>query len=145
MVNKIYVSCILLFLLLFFVGCITTNRVKIDSKFDMMTMKKAYVVKQDRTAGNVAVYISEYLMDKGYEVSSGLYSSRPGDADFYVTYTERWNREIIPFFCSLEIYLIDNKTGERIANGSYERKYFDGIKSPRKITETVLDSIFLRR
>lgn len=145
MIKILPIICLVLLLPTLLGGCITTNRVKIDSKFDMMNMKKAFVVKQDRTAGNVAIHISDYLMNKGYEVSSGLYSSKPGDTDFYVTYTERWNREVIPFFCSLEIYFIDNKTGERIANGSYERKYFDGIKSSKKITEIVLDSIFLKR
>jgi hypothetical protein len=123
-------------------GCASVQPGQKYGSTPVASLKSAYVVIPDEADRDVAIYIQSDLAQRGLLVTVGPLSSKPSDADFYVTYSDHWTWDVSMYLQSLDIQFVDNRSGQLIASGGYRQGFFHGYPDVRETTQQVVNSIY---
>lgn len=145
--DKVIKPVLLVLLALCFSGCSSvvesryySSHVRLDS------MKRAYVVHDPGSTYGCANAAEEAFKARGLTVTSGYVQDKPADTDFYVEVVDRWQWDVAMYLASLDIRLVDNATGDLIANGTFRQStFFHTFPDQREKTLEVIASIYSKQ
>jgi len=133
--------------LILIAGCSTTGPMMVSKDLNLAALRTAYIVsagKNPYSGTSIAEYIKEALAEHGVAATSGPLENKPKDADFYVTYVDRWQWDLAMYLSSLEINFFDNRSDQLIAKGRYDGGVFHAYPRPNEKTKEVISSIYLK-
>lgn len=125
-----------LFLVLFFLGCLSQSSLDGFSVSDSERKSGAvfYVEKQPKDKRNFDQLIAASLRREGLNVASDPNES----ADFTVTYVDKWYWDMRTYLIDLRIDIRDTKTGTLIGTA---RSYQTSLAAMGKSHEEIIDNV----
>jgi hypothetical protein len=102
-----------------------------------------FVERHPKDGRDLARSIAEALTERGYQATSGTGAERPPDADYLVTYVDRWQWDMRMYLVDLRI---DVRQPDSNAIVAYGQSFQDSMaamgKSHRDVIDRALDEIF---
>ncbi|WP_050478158.1 hypothetical protein [Herbaspirillum rhizosphaerae] len=141
MLKKIIFISVLLTTLSALTGC-AVNRAtaSLTPGTDLTAMKTFYVVKSPKDEKNVDQLIKDFLVKKGYSVTTGPELAPPYQADGVVTYIDKWFWDITMYMLELTINVRQPNNFPVATGNSFHTSLTR--KSPPEMVEEVMTNIY---
>ena len=125
------------------VGCVT-NRQGQQMPPDMY-QSEFYVERQPQDGRNLQENIANILRDRGFNVSHGEQGQAPENADYIVSYIDKWYWDMRMYLMSLRIEVRDRSTDHIVAYGESMQSSLAAMgKTHDDIINTALDEMISR-
>lgn len=142
MFKKIIFISLFLAVLSSLTGC-AVNRAtaSVTPGTDINVMKTFYVVKLPKDERGIDQLIKDYLVKKGYAVTTGPELTPPYQADGVVTYIDKWFWDITMYMIELTINVRQSSNNFPVAVGNSFHTSLTR-KSPPEMVEEVMTNIY---
>ncbi|SDY91931.1 hypothetical protein SAMN04515617_13013 [Collimonas sp. OK242] len=142
MFKKIICTSLFLAVLSSLSGCaINRATASVTPGVDLKAMRTFYVVKSPKDENNVDQLIKDYLVKKGYSVTTGPELIPPYQADGVVTYIDKWFWDITMYMIELTINVRQPSNNFPVAVGN---SYHTSLtrESPPQMVNEVMTNIY---
>ena len=139
--NVMFRTALAIAALLLVTGCINRSSATMAPGQNLDQAMKYYVVKLGPDERGINKIISDRLILRGYQASTGLDIDTPEGTDVVVTYEDRWQWDMTMYMIELTVKFRDPKTQLPIASGNSYHTSLTRL-SPAEMVDEVLDSIF---
>ena len=123
-------------------SCAETRKASVAAPAVIKSARSAYVVKPDDSSRDVEVFLKDALAKKGVRAQEGSMSAKPAAADIYVTFVDRWHWDMAMYLRTLDVSVIDNKSGKEVATAMYRNSALHGYPDVRKTSGELIDLIY---
>ncbi len=122
-------------------SCSATRNASVSQPSVIKSARSAYVVKPGDSSRDVEVFLKEAFAKKGLRAQAGPQSGKAA-ADLQVTFIDRWHWDMTMYLRTLDVSVIDNRSGKEVATAMYRNSALHGYPDPRKTSEELVDLIF---
>lgn len=123
-------------------SCAETRKATVANPAVIKSARSAYVVKPADSSRDVEVFLKDAIARKGVTTHQGAMSSKPASADIYVTFVDRWHWDMTMYLRTLDVAVIDNKSGKEVATAMYRNSAVHGYPDVRKTSEELINLIY---
>ena len=88
------------------------------------------MVKHENSSRDIDAYLRNGFAKRGYLATSGPKAEMPADAQFYVTYVDRWTWDMAMYLVSLDVTMHDAKSGTVVNSSRYKNGFLHTFPSP---------------
>ena len=107
-------------LIIFSSGCSHTNGSRLSDS-NRSASATYYVENHGNDERHLELTVAEILRERGLKATTGSSATRPNDAEYLVTYTDRWQWDMRMYLLEFTIMVSDFETGKRLGFGqSYQ-------------------------
>jgi hypothetical protein len=124
-------------------GCVGTTTGQLNLAPDAARQATYFVELHDKDARNLAATIAERMQVRGLRAVSGTSAQRSPEAQYVVTYTDRWMWDMRMYLFDLRIDLRDAGTQSIVGYGQSMQSSLKAMgKSHADIVDAALDQLF---
>jgi hypothetical protein len=123
-------------------SCAETKNATVTQPAVIKNARSAYVIKPGDSSRDIEVFLKDSLAKKGLRAQTGPNSGKPASADLYVTFVDRWHWDMAMYLRTLDVSVVDNRTGKEVATAMYRNSALHGYPDPRKTSEELVDLIY---
>ena len=123
-------------------SCAESRKATVANPAVIKSARSAYVVKPSDSSRDVEVFLKDAIAKKGVQAQQGAMSSKPASADVYVTFVDRWHWDMAMYLRTLDVAVIDNKSGKEVATAMYRNSALHGYPDARKTAEELINLIY---
>lgn len=123
-------------------SCAETRNATVTQPAVIKNARSAYVVKPGDSSRDVDVFLKDAVAKKGVRTQAGPLSAKPASADVYITYVDRWHWDMAMYLRTLDVSVVDNRSGKEVATAMYRNSALHGYPDPRKTSEELVDLIY---
>ena len=123
-------------------SCSETRTASVSAPAVIKSARSAYVVKPADSSRDIEVFLKDAIAKKGVKAQQGAMSAKPASADVYVTFVDRWHWDMAMYLRTLDVAVIDNKSGKEVATGTYRNSALHGYPDAKKTSEELINLIY---
>lgn len=123
-------------------SCAETRKASVANPAVIKSARSAYVVKPGDSGRDIEIFLKDAIARKGVQAQQGAMSGKPSSADIYVTFVDRWHWDMAMYLRTLDVAVIDNKSGKEVATGTYRNSALHGYPDARKTSEELINLIY---
>ncbi len=123
-------------------SCAETKKATVINPAVIKSARSAYVVKPADSSRDVEVFLKGALSSRGVSAQTGSLAGKPASADVYVTFVDRWHWDMAMYLRTLDVSVIDNKSGKEVATAMYRNSALHGYPDARKTSEELIGLIY---
>jgi len=127
---------------LFATSCSETRSASVSNPAVIKSARSAYVVKPGDSSRDVELFLKSAFAGKGVSAQAGSMSSKPASADVYVTFVDRWHWDMAMYLRTLDVSVVDNKSGKEVATAMYRNSALHGYPDAKKTSQELVDLIY---
>ncbi|WP_193214423.1 hypothetical protein [Luteolibacter marinus] len=125
-------------------SCAETRNATVQQPDAIRSARSAYVVKPGDSSRDVEVFLRDSIASKGVKASTGSLSAKPASADLYVTFVDRWHWDMAMYLRTLDVSVVDNRSGKEVASAMYRNSALHGYPDARKTCEELVNLIYAK-
>jgi hypothetical protein len=123
-------------------SCAETKKATVINPAVIKSARSAYVVKPDDSSRDVELFLKGAFSGRGVSAQTGSLAGKPASADVYVTFVDRWHWDMAMYLRTLDVSVVDNRSGKEVATAMYRNSALHGYPDARKTSEELIGLIY---